>query len=183
MNKVPLGEKTYCYEDFITKEQQDELYHWVFNSFPWMNFANPCNDEEDQIENPVRHFARIDLLPTIPPLFWDIHDKIVELEGINPVIEAPQNGHWVGLTGKEARVEPHTDWNGKEEGWYCRRYNLLVSLPEAGWQPLYGGEVLNVKERMLWRCDAGLVEHSSIPNEGNRLRANISFGFLIPVEK
>ena len=120
MNKVPLGEKTYCYEEFITKDEQDELYSWVFNSFPWMNFANPCNDEEDQIENPVRHFARIDLLPTIPPLFWDVHDKIVELEGINPVIEAPQNGHWVGLTGKEARVEPHTDWNGEEEGWYWR---------------------------------------------------------------
>ena len=176
-------ENTYCYEDFITKEQQDILYKWAFDSFPYMDFANPCNKEEDQQNLPVRHFGMVQNLPYIPELFWELKNKVIELEGIEEVLEAPGNGDWVGITGTESRVEPHTDWNGHDPNYYTRRYNLLVTLPPDGGQPLYGGRVLPVKEKMLWRCDAGLVEHSSIPNKGNRLRVNISFGFSIPVGK
>jgi hypothetical protein len=146
-------ENTYCYEDFITKEQQDILYKWAFDSFPYMDFANPCNREEDQQNLPVRHFGMVQNLGYIPELFWELKNKIIELEGIEEVLEAPGNGDWVGITGIESRVEPHTDWNGHDPNYYTRR------------------------------CDAGLVEHSSIPNKGNRLRVNISFGFSIPVGK
>ena len=43
-------------------------------------------------------------------------------------------------------------------------------------------EILEVKERMMWRCDAGLIEHSSIPNKGKIPRINLSFGFLMPIK-
>jgi hypothetical protein len=74
------------------------------------------------------------------------------------------------------------DDNGEDDRYYTRRYNILVSLPTEGGNPIYGGEILNVKELMLWRCDAGLVEHSSVPNKGDRLRINLSFGFLMQKE-
>ena len=35
---------------------------------------------------------------------------------------------------------------------------------------------------MMWRCDAGLIEHSSIPNKGKIPRINLSFGFLMPIK-
>jgi hypothetical protein len=77
-------------------------------------------------------------------------------------------------------VEPHMDYNGPDDRYYTRRYNILISLPEEGGHPIYGNKVLKVKERMIWRCDAGLVVHSSIPNKGERVRINLSFGFLMP---
>jgi len=40
--------------------------------------------------------------------------------------------------------------------------------------------VLDVSERTLWRCDAGIIIHSSVPNVGPRPRINISYGFLMP---
>ena len=37
----------------LTKEQQDILYKWAFDSFPYMDFANPCNEEEEPWYNMV----------------------------------------------------------------------------------------------------------------------------------
>jgi hypothetical protein len=175
-------ENTYCYEDFITKEQQDILYKWAFDSFSYMDFAYPCNQEKDQKTIPVRHFGPVQNLAYIPDLFWELKNRIVELEGIEEVLEAPGNGDWVGITGNNSRVEPHTDWNGRNPNYYTRRYNLLVTLPQDGGQPVYGGKVLPVKEKMLWICDAGLIKHASLPNKGDRLRVNISFGFSLKKE-
>jgi hypothetical protein len=53
-------------------------------------------------------------------------------------------------------------------------------MPNSGGQPIYGDDVLDVKERVLWMCEASLVKHSSVINEGSRMRLNISYGFYIP---
>jgi hypothetical protein len=54
-----------------------------------------------------------------------------------------------------------------------------LSVPDSGGNPIYDGEVINVEERMLWRCEAGLYNHASLPVIGSKSRINISFGFQV----
>ena len=172
MNKV-IFENTYGYENFITEDERLFLMDWAIknNSYLKKNSVGP-----------YRNFGRLDSLFDVPPLIKQLKDKLIDLELIEKVIEAPQNGDWLGIQKEMAFVEPHMDYNGEDDRYYTRRYNLLISLPEEGGQPIYDKIVLNVKERMIWRCDAGLVVHSSIPNKGKKLRINLSFGFLIDKE-
>lgn len=170
MNKVIL-ENTYGYEDFITEEERLFLEEWAISNNSYL---------KRNIEGPYRNFGRLDSLSDIPPVIKELKNKLIELESIEKVIEAPQNADWLGIQKETAFVEPHMDYNGPDNRYYTRRYNILISLPEEGGQPIYGNKVLKVKERMIWRCDAGLVIHSSIPNKGEKLRINLSFGFLMP---
>jgi hypothetical protein len=59
----------------------------------------------------------------------------------------------------------------------------LLSVPKSGGNPIYDGEVVDVEERMLWRCEAGLYNHASMPVVGSIPRINISFGFQIKEKK
>lgn len=170
MNKVTL-ENTYGYEDFITEDERLFLEEWAINNHSYL---------KRNAEGPYRNFGRLDSLSNIPPIVKQLKNKLIELESIEKVIEAPQNADWLGIQKETAFVEPHMDYNGPDKRYYTRRYNILISLPEEGGQPIYGNKVLKVKERMIWRCDAGLVVHSSIPNKGERVRINLSFGFLMP---
>ena len=72
---------------------------------------------------------------------------------------------------------PHEHKDNNEKGFIHTRYNLLLSVPDSGGNPIYDGEVINVEERMLWRCEAGLYNHASLPVVGRKPRINISFGF------
>lgn len=170
MNKILL-ENTYGYEDFITEEERLFLEEWAIKNHSYLKRNS---------EGPYRNFGRLDSIPNLPSLIKELKDKLVKLESIEKVIEAPQNADWLGIQKETAFVEPHIDYNGPDNRFYTRRYNILISLPEEGGQPIYGNKVLEVKERMIWRCDAGLVVHSSVPNKGKRPRINLSFGFLIP---
>jgi hypothetical protein len=170
MNRVIL-ENTYGYEDFITEDERLFLEEWAI-----LNNSNLKRNSE----GPYRNFGRLDSLPETPKLIKELKNKLIGLESIEKVIEAPQNADWLGVQKETAFVEPHMDYNGPDRRYYTRRYNILISLPEEGGQPIYGSKVLNVKEKMIWRCDAGLVIHSSIPNKGKKPRINLSFGFLMP---
>jgi hypothetical protein len=170
MNKIIL-ENTYGYEDFITEEERLFLEEWALSNHSYL---------KRNVEGPYRNFGRLDSLSDIPPIIKQLKKKLIELESIEKVIEAPQNADWLGIQKETAFVEPHIDYNGPDIRYYTRRYNILISLPEEGGQPIYGNKVLKVKEKMIWRCDAGLVVHSSIPNKGERVRINLSFGFLMP---
>jgi hypothetical protein len=170
---------TYAYRNFITDNQRLELEEWIVSLKDKMKWAQPVNDEEDQYgEDLQRHFLVLQYYDYKPQLFFDLRNKIIELEGITNPIPARGNGDWVGIVGKNSRVEPHKDAN--YENHYTRRYNLLVSFPNTGGRPIYDGELLAVEEKMIWRCDAGIIEHSSEPNYDDKLRINLSFGFSIP---
>jgi hypothetical protein len=110
-----------------------------------------------------------------PDIFYKIRNRLLELENINNPIPAPVNYDWIGVVGEDSYVEPHIDDSYRE--YYTVRYNLLVSFPDNGGKPIYGGELLPVEEKMLWRCDAGIVEHSSEVVKGDKLRINLSYGF------
>ena len=56
--------------------------------------------------------------------------------------------HNVMKSNQQIYVEPHIDDSYRE--YYTVRYNLLVSFPNNGGKPIYGGELLPVEEKMLW---------------------------------
>ena len=55
-------------------------------------------------------------------------------------------------------------------------------MPDVGGNPIYENDIVEVKEKMLWRCEAGLYNHSSVEVRGSKPRINISFGFQIKNE-
>jgi len=173
MIKQKLGIKTYCYDEFITIEEQSEIKKWALDNENKM----PAN-----MSGPYRRFSRLDNFNSIPNIIHTIKQRVIDVENIKNVMEAPQNADWIGIQWESAFVEPHLDDNGNNKNYYTRRYNILISYPEEGGQPIYGNEILEVKERMMWRCDAGLIEHSSIQNKGKIPRINLSFGFLMPIK-
>jgi len=174
-NKIHFG-GTYGYKDFINNDEKSELQEWILSEQPSMSFSNPVNSEEDQYTLGLkRHFKILYPDDKKPNIFHLIRNRILDLENITNPIPAPGNLDWIGIVGKGSYVEPHCDANFPD--YYTVRYNLLVSFPDDGGRPIYGGEVLPVKEKMLWRCDAGIVKHSSEIVKGDKLRINLSYGF------
>jgi hypothetical protein len=173
--KVYFG-GTYGYRDFINNNEQSELRDWVLSEQTGMSFSQPVNSEKDQYKSGLKRHFRI-LYPNDekPNIFHTIRNKIIDLENIINPIHAPVNYDWIGIVGEDAYVEPHLDDSFRE--YYTVRYNLLISFPDGGGRPIYGGELLPVEEKMLWRCDAGIVEHSSEVVKGDKLRINLSYGF------
>lgn len=179
MIKKPIG-TTYYYEDFINDSEKDELLKWSMDSIKYMEFAKPVNGEKDQNESIMRHFIKLSQLEFVPDLVYKLKEKIIKIEQISPALTDPVNEDLISAVGDDGYVEPHIDHNGRDETYYTRRYNLLISLPTDGGQPIYDGRVLNLNVKSIWRCDAGLVTHSSVINKGGGIRLNLSFGFLIP---
>jgi len=179
MIKKPIG-STYYYEDFINDSEKDELLKWSLDTIKYMKFSKPVNGEKDQNESIMRHFIKLSQLEFVPDLVYKLKEKIIKLEQISPALTDPVNEDWISAVGDDGYVEPHIDYNGRDETYYTRRYNLLISLPTEGGQPIYNGRVLNLDIKSIWRCDAGLYTHSSVINSGGGIRINLSFGFLIP---
>jgi hypothetical protein len=179
MIKKPIG-TTYYYEDFINDSEKDELLKWSLDSIEYMDFAKPVNGEKDQNESVVRHFIKLSQLKFVPDLVYKLKETIIKLEQISPAITDPANEDLISAVGDGGYIEPHIDYNGMDETYYTRRYNLLISLPTDGGQPIYNGRVLNLNVKSIWRCDAGLYTHSSVINSGGGIRINLSFGFMIP---
>jgi hypothetical protein len=178
--------KTYCYDEFITVEEQKILRNYILSIQDMMGHAvsNGYKKEYDVlIRRSIGTLAlkkHYNLEPI--PLVTEIKKRIVDLEDIRPPITDDLIiGDWFGITDEDAFVEPHTDEvEPPYLDYYTRRYNVIISMPDEGGQPIYDGDVLDVGERALWGCEAGLVKHASVPNVGSRMRLNISYGFFVP---
>jgi hypothetical protein len=178
--------KTYCYDNFITEEEQKTLRNYILSIQDMMGHArsNGYKSEYDILIRrsigTIRLKEQFNLDPI--PLVVDIKKRIIELEDIRPpIIDDMIIGDWFGMTDEDAFVEPHTDQTSSPYlDYYARRYNVIVSMPNDGGQPIYDGDVLDVGERGLWKCEAGLIKHATVPNVGTRMRLNISYGFFVP---
>ncbi len=187
MIKRQVG-KTYCYDEFITEEEQKILRHWILSIQDKMGHAvsNGYKPEYDILVRrsigTVRMKSDYNMEPH--PLVMEVKKRLMDIENIKyPIIDDQDVGDWFGITDEDAFVEPHTDPTRKElSDYHVRRYNVIVSMPHEGGQPIYDGEVLDVQERGMWMCNASTTLHASVPNVGPKMRINISYGFLVPTE-
>lgn len=74
-------------------------------------------------------------------------------------------------------MHEHRDHNHR--GLIHTRFNVLVSKPEAGGEPINNGRMIDVNEGEVWRCNAGLDLHSCTKVVGNKPRIVLSFGYLL----
>jgi hypothetical protein len=168
---------TYGYRDFISEEERIELENWIMSEKDKMGVAAPVNNEEDQLDNKLmRHLLVLRPEDEKPEIFHRIRNRLIEIEKIKNPIPAPVNYDWIGIVGKGSYVEPHYDDN-LDEDHFTVRYNVIISKPGKGGRPIYDGDIIPFEERMVWRCDAGLVRHESEKVKDDKFRVNLSFGF------
>ena len=158
---------TWAYENFISDEEQGVLLEFAFRVRPLL-----------QNNGHGRYYAPhvIDTLNP-PKEFFIIKNRIIETEKLTDYELDSIFGDFISFNEDGGAIHPHTDSNHTNR--IHTRYNLLLSVPEVGGNPIYDGVVLQVKDKMLWRCEAGLYTHASLPVVGNKPRINISFGFQL----
>jgi hypothetical protein len=79
--KTPIG-STYCYKNFITKEQQVQLLDWAHNSIKYMGRAKPVNNEENQQgKELIRHFVKLRELEYVPNIVKELR-RIIMVIGL-----------------------------------------------------------------------------------------------------
>ena len=168
--KVVVGQ-TYYYEDFITIDEQLFLRDWALRN---ENYLIPNST------GPYRKRSPLNLLGDYPPLLIELKERLLDLESIRDdkdiIIDDKQD--IISVQRNLGQIPTHKDYDRKE-GYSLRRYNIFISLPDKGGLPIYGDEVLEIKERCILRVDAGLIPHSTIPNEGDNPRIMLSYGFHV----
>ena len=168
--KVNCG-STYYYENFITIEEQNFLRKWALK-YEELMIPNPSG--------PLRKRIVLAKLPEYPEILKELKDRLISLEGIVDSDEVISVGDqdMISVQRNKGMVPEHIDYD-RIKGYSLRRYNIFVSLPEEGGLPVYGGEVIDVKERCMLRVDAGLVSHSTTQINGDIPRIMLSYGFNI----
>jgi len=162
---------TYYYEDFISVDEQLFLRNWALRNEDYL-IPNQTG--------PYRKRSPLNLLNDYPQLLIDLKERLLDLEGLRSdedvIIDNTQD--MVSVQRNMGVVPEHTDYD-RIEGYYLRRYNIFISLPEKGGLPVYGGEIINVKERCVLKVDAGLIPHSTTIINGETPRIMLSYGFNI----
>lgn len=154
---------SYAFINFISDVEKEKLIEW----------AHSCFDEL-KVNGGGRYFNLFSKLKFVPPLVYEIKKRvehIIERDYVyDPIFE-----DFLSFNLHNAAIHPHADPN--LDGYTHTRYNLILSLPEQGGLPIYNESLVNVAEKMLWRCEAGKYTHESTPVRGSKPRINLSFGF------
>jgi hypothetical protein len=112
-----------------------------------------------------------------PKEIWQIKQQVVEYFKLHNAKQEPMFKDLCGYIIEGGAVHKHVDANAN--GLIHTRFNVLVSKPISGGDPVLGDSVLDVQEGHTWKCEAGLINHSCTPVVGNKPRIVLSFGFLL----
>ena len=168
MYKILLN-GTYGYENFINDQERNYLLNWVQNNIH--EFLLNKNGEG-------RYFRSLKEITNSPlDLVKNLKKRIIKLENIIDWVEEPLMSDYIGINLKGAAIHPHTDPN--QDNYVHTRYNIILSWPEGGGESIYGENINNLKENLIWKCIAGKVQHASMPVRGDKPRITLSLGFLI----
>ena len=168
-SKENIG-RTYYYSEFITQNEQLIIKNWSLRN---EKFLIP------QLSGPYRATALFESIPEKLDLLWELKNRIIELEGLVDSKGKLLREDFVSIQRNGAKICEHMDRNPLDTNFYCRRYNIFITLPEIGGKPIYDKEILNIHERCLLKVDAGLILHSTTTVEGETPRIILSYGFAI----
>lgn len=112
-----------------------------------------------------------------PDEVWVIKRNIVDEYDLHNAIQEPIFKDFCGFITDGGQVHEHKDPN--QGGLIHTRFNIMISKPEIGGNPVIDGIEVNVKEGEMWICQAGLYKHYCTEVKGNKPRIILSFGFLI----
>jgi hypothetical protein len=158
------------YENFISKDEQENLKDWAFEE--------ECRLKPN-LNGPGRFFNQVNNLAE-NELVYIIKDRIIKKFNLYGWAADPQLGDWLGMQKDGAYINFHKDKLPIGEH---HRFNVLIQLPHEGGINIYNGEELVVKERMLINYRPDLYIHGTTKVVGDRPRINLSFGFASDVLK
>ena len=166
MTKIDLP-NTWAYENFINDAECEALLKYCYSKRP--NFR----------DNGFGRFYADHIVSRLnpPKVFLDVKQRIIETENFTDYELDSIFEDFISFNEDGGAIHEHKDQNHPNR--IHTRYNLLLSVPEKGGNPIYDGQVITVKEKMLWRCEAGKFNHASLPVQGTKPRINISFGFQL----
>jgi hypothetical protein len=152
-------------EDFISKGECAELLEWAKECKPLLRKNSA---------GPHRHFNNIKRLPN-NTLVRKVQKRVLSTYKLSDVDkEDGFIGSILSFQTEGAFVHSHTDEIKNKRH---LRFNLFLSVPESGGVPIYDGEEMPIKERLLIPYEADRYFHSSTPVVGNKPRIIISFGW------
>jgi len=117
-----------------------------------------------------------------------IRDDVIEQEKIKLAHkfniyewkQEPLFGNFIGCNLEGAFVHPHTD--PTLPGYTHVRFNIMVSKPERGGEPIIDNSIVDIQEKGCWLCIASKQLHQTNPVIGSKRRIVPSLGILVKNE-
>ena len=161
-------------EPILSEEEQKIIVDWTRNNYQYFT----CTGKN---KNDPRYRQFLDFFGEIPPIFYEIKNRIMDKEDLHKYQQEPLFRDSIAYAQHGSQLHRHTDPN--RFGLIHVRFNVYVQLPYQGGTPVYGDTNIYLKERTYVCCRSGLDSHHAEKVIGERERIVISYGFLIPKEE
>jgi hypothetical protein len=159
--------------EIITIQEQKELLDWIYS-----------NEDKFKVNKagPYRKFINLTQLSKFekPELFHEVKLRILQKEKILVWMQDPFFGDLVTCNLTGGFIHEHVDPTlpNREH----LRFNLFLSKPEHGGDPVLLNKKLNFEERQYIKYHVNKHFHKSLPVEGTKPRIAISYGISITTE-
>ena len=124
-----------------------------------------------------RQYGILDQFSDVPVESAEIRASVVDFFGLHDAQREPVFLDYCGFITEGGAIHKHTDPNEGRK--IHTRFNVMISKPVSGGDPIQDGELITVEEGDVWRCDAGLKPHWCTPVVGSKPRIVLSYGFLL----
>lgn len=124
----------------------------------------------------AHRYAPLHLFFDIPQEVWVIKDAVVEEFDLRYTSQEPVYRDFCSVITTGGGVQRHRDPN--QGRLIHTRFNVMVSRPWGGGEPIIGNEILDVPEGGVYCVEAGLKMHGCRMVGGAKPRIILSFGFL-----
>jgi len=152
--------------EIITKEEQSTLLKWIYDN------------EEKFIPNKFKYRKYFPINESeCPTLFFEIKQRILDNEKIKKWEKDPFFGDIITFVTNNGFIHNHIDSTLPNKNHF--RFNLFLSKPFLGGDPIYNNKKLNFKERCYLKYCVNKDYHSSLQVIGSKPRIAISYGISV----
>lgn len=163
-----IFENIFSHKKIITKKEQKFLLEWIFK-----------NEDEFHANyaGPHRKFLTLHKIEDVPELFYEIKERILKREKITEWKLDPFFGDIITFNTTGGFIHNHRD--EAEPNKDHIRFNLFLSKPKKGGDPILMDKKLQFEEREYIKYYVNKQWHSSLPVEGDKPRIAISYGISV----
>lgn len=123
-----------------------------------------------------RQYAPLHLFSDVPEEIWTIKHAIIERFHLQYAPQEPVYRDLCSVITNGGAVHRHMDPN--QGRLIHTRFNVMVSKPLTGGEPIIDDQTIDVPEGGIYRVDAGIKMHGCNMVGGAKPRIILSFGFL-----
>lgn len=156
------------HKKIITRKEQQFLLDWIFKNEDKF-LANYAGSH--------RKFLILHKIENVPELFYEIKRRILEKEKIIEWKIDPFFGDMITFNTTGGFIHNHKD--EAELNKEHIRFNLFLSKPKKGGDPILMGKKLHFEEREYIKYYVNKQWHGSLPVQGNKPRIAISYGISV----